>query len=60
MGNSCTRFKPPRFLSVGISEGHCVSKQSILKTIPELKAAIAAKIREIPREECARVIDNFA
>ena len=30
------------------------------QTIGELKAAIAAKIREIPREECVRVIDNFA
>ena len=30
------------------------------QTIGELKAAIAAKIREIPREECVRVTDNFA
>jgi hypothetical protein len=28
------------------------------QTIGELKAAI--KIREIPKEECVRVIDNFA
>jgi hypothetical protein len=30
------------------------------QTIGELKAAITAKIREIPKEECVRVIDNFA
>ena len=32
------------------------------QTIGELKTAIAiaAKIREIPREKCVRVIDNFA
>ena len=30
------------------------------QTIPDLKAAIAAKIRVIPREECGRVIQNFA
>ena len=30
------------------------------ETICELKAAITAKIREIPKEECVRVIDNFA
>jgi len=30
------------------------------KTIPELKSAISAKIRAISREECVRVIDNFA
>jgi hypothetical protein len=30
------------------------------QTIGELKAAITAKIREIPKEECVRVIANFA
>jgi len=30
------------------------------QTIPDLKAAIAAAIRAIPREECGRVIENFA
>jgi len=30
------------------------------QTIPDLKAAITAAIRAIPREECGRVIDNFA
>jgi len=29
------------------------------QTIGELKAAITAKISEIPNEECVRVIDNF-
>ena len=30
------------------------------QTIGELKAAITGKIRQIPKEECMRVIDNFA
>jgi hypothetical protein len=30
------------------------------QTFGELKAAIIAKIREIPKEERVRVIDNFA
>jgi len=30
------------------------------QTIPGLKAAITAAIRAIPREECGRVIENFA
>ena len=30
------------------------------QTVPDLKAAIAAKIRAIPREECVRVIQTFA
>ena len=30
------------------------------QTIPDLKAAITAAIRAIPREECRRVIENFA
>ena len=30
------------------------------QTIGELKAAITGKIRQIPKEECVRVIDNFA
>jgi len=30
------------------------------QTIDELKAAITAKISEIPKEEYVRVIDNFA
>jgi len=30
------------------------------QTIPDLKAAITAAIRAIPREECGRVIVNFA
>ena len=29
------------------------------QTIGELKAAITGKIRQIPKEECVRVIDNF-
>ena len=30
------------------------------QTIPDLKVAITAGIRAIPREECGRVIENFA
>jgi len=30
------------------------------QTIPDLKTAITAAIRAIPREECRRVIENFA
>jgi len=30
------------------------------QTIPELKTAITAAINEISREECGRVIENFA
>jgi len=30
------------------------------QTIPDLKAVITAAIRAIPREECGRVIENFA
>ena len=29
------------------------------QTIEELKTAITAKIRAIPKEECVKVIDNF-
>jgi len=31
-----------------------------LQIIPDMKAAITAAIRAIPREECGRVIKNFA
>jgi len=30
------------------------------QTIPDLKAAITAEIRAIPRDECGRAIENFA
>ena len=30
------------------------------QAIGELKAAITGKIRQIPKEECARIFDNFA
>ena len=30
------------------------------QTIGELKAAITGRIRQIPKEECVSVIDNFA
>ena len=40
----------------------CLTEAVTLKkcTIGELKAAITGKIRQIPKEECVRVIDNFA
>ena len=33
---------------------------TVIQTIGELKPAITGKIRQIPKEECVRVIDNFA
>jgi len=30
------------------------------QTIPDLKVATTAAMRAIPREECGRVIENFA
>ena len=33
---------------------------NIPQTIGELKAAITEKIRQIPKKECVRVIENFA
>ena len=30
------------------------------QTIEELKTAITAKVRAIPKEECVKVIENFA
>jgi hypothetical protein len=55
---------PPYFICGGISRIMCMNlKDNVYEnnpqTIGELKAAITAKIREIPKEKCVRVIDNF-
>ena len=51
-------LNPPDFYLWGYLKDHVY--QNNTQTTGELKAAIAAKIREIPREECMRVIENFA
>ena len=51
-------LNPPDFYLWGYLKDHVY--QNNPQTIGELKAAIAAKIMEILREECMRVIDNFA
>jgi len=50
-------LEPPRFLYVGIHYDRVYGNNP--QTIPDLKAAITAAIRAIPREECGRVIVNF-
>jgi len=57
-GRRIHRTWTPRFLYVGIPQGQGVWQQP--QTIPNLKAAITAAIRAIPREKCGRVIENFA
>ena len=51
-------LNPPYFYLWGYLKDNVHEKNP--QTIGELKAAITAKIREIPKEECVRVIDNFA
>ena len=58
MGSEFTRLEPPRFLSVGVSQGQLYENN--LQTIGELEAAMTGQIRQIPKEECVRVIDTFA
>jgi len=54
-----TGLEPPRFFICGdTSRTGCMATTPRL--IPDLKAAITAAIRAIPREECGRVIENFA
>ena len=50
-------LNPPDFYLWGYLKDNVY--QNNPQTIGELKAAIAAKIREIPREECVRVIAQF-
>lgn len=51
-------LNPPDFYLWGYLKDHVYENNP--QTIGDLKAAITAKIRAIPREECVRVIDNFA
>jgi hypothetical protein len=51
-------LKPPYFYLWGYLKDNVYVNNP--QTIGELKAAITEKIREIPKEECVRVIDNFA
>jgi len=53
-----TELEPPRFLCGDTFKDRVYSNN--YQTIPDLKAAITAAIRAIPREECGRVIENFA
>ena len=51
-------LNPPDFYLWGYLKDNVYRKKP--QTIGELKAAITGKIIEIPKEECVRVIDNFA
>jgi hypothetical protein len=51
-------LNPPYFYLWGYLKDNVYENNP--QTIGELKAAITAMIREIPKEECVRVIDNFA
>ena len=42
----------------GLSQNNVYKNNA--QTIGELKAAITGKIRQIPKEECVKVIDNYA
>jgi len=50
-----TGLEHPRFLYVGYLKDRVYGNNT--QTIPDLKSAITAAIRAIPREECGRVID---
>ena len=58
MGPAFIGLESPGFLSVGYLKDNVY--QNNPQMIGELKVAITAKISEIPKEECVRVIDNFA
>ena len=58
MVTAFTRFKPTGFLSLGLLKDHVY--QNNPQTIAELKEAINQQICGIAREECVRVINNFA
>ena len=59
MGSAFTRVEPPRlFYLWGYLQENVYENNP--ERIGELKAAITGKIRQIPKEECVRVIDNFA
>ena len=51
-------LKPPDFYLWGYLKDRVFGNNP--QTIPDLKAAITAAIKAIPREECGRAIENFA
>jgi len=51
-------LNPPDFYLRGYLKDRVYGKNP--QTTPDLNAAITAAIRAIPREECGRVIENFA
>jgi len=51
-------WKPPDFYLWGYLEDRVYENNP--QTIPDLKTAITAATRAIPREKCGRVIENFA
>ena len=53
-----TGLEPPDFYLCGYLKNRVYGK--IPQTIPDLKTATTVAIRAIPREECRRVIENFA
>ena len=60
-----TGLEPPQMFVCGDTlktwqQPHTIPVWQQPHTIPDLKAAIKAAIRAIPREECGRVIENFA
>ena len=61
MCSKCPTFRPdlnpPDFYLWGFLKDNVY--QGNPQTIEELKTAITAKIRAIPKEECVKVIDNF-
>ena len=52
-----TGLNPPDFYMWGYLKDRVYGNNP--QTNPDLKAAITAAIRAIPREECRRVIENF-
>ena len=58
MDSAFTRLETPDFYLWGYLKDNVYENN--LQTTDELKAAITGKIRQIPKEECVRIIDNFA
>jgi len=57
-GAAFTGLEPPDFYMWAYLKDSVYGNKP--QTIPDLKATITAAIRAIPREECGRVIENFA
>ena len=53
-----TGFEPPDFYLWAYLKDRVFGNN--LPTIPDLKAAITAALKVIPREECGRVTEHFA